>query len=70
MLKKIRLTQIIETEIDLDEDLNQGEQQYMVDMLYRDYADHIARRAELEDQGLRVQQKVVGIDVRIGHWNS
>jgi hypothetical protein len=65
MFKKIRLTQIIETEIDLDEDLNQGEQQYMVDMLYRDYSDHTARRAELEDQGLRVQQQVAGIDVRI-----
>ena len=65
MLRKIRLTQIIETEIDLDEDLNQGEQQYMVDVLYRDYADHIARRAEIEDQGLRVQQQVAGLDVRI-----
>ena len=65
MLKKIRLTQIIETEIDLDEDLNQGERQYMVDALYRDYADHIARRAELEEQGLRVQQQIAGLDVRI-----
>lgn len=64
-MRKIRITQIIESEIEVDESLSTGEAEYMADLFRRDYAFEIAEKRHLQEQDLRVEQVVAGLDVKI-----
>jgi len=64
-MKKIIITQVIKTEVEVDEDLNISETEYMADLLRRSFSDEIAEKNELEDWNLRTEQKVVDLDVKV-----
>jgi hypothetical protein len=64
-MRKIRITQIIESEIEVDEDLSTDEAEYMADLFRRDYTFDIVEKRHLQEQDLRVEQVVAGLDVKI-----
>jgi 3-deoxy-D-arabino-heptulosonate 7-phosphate (DAHP) synthase len=64
-MRKIRITQIIESEIEVDEDFSTDEAEYMADLFRRDYTFDIVGKRHLQEQDLRVEQVVAGLDVKI-----